>query len=519
MCGILGLYGKFKGNDILSMMKIIERRGTDAHGVYLENDETTFFDNNIDINAFNDDNEYNVGFGHNLLSISNFYNEDNLLNLQPKKLNNLVLSFNGEIYNYKEVLDFLKSNLYDGEAPKSDCDLLMQVLNYYYNKNQDLLEAVQYTNRRIDGDYVYAIYDGENIALSRDSVGVKPLFYGENDNIRGFASERKALWKVGITDVKTLEPGHILYNYEDIEPKYLIYDYESNKNHKYETYIKYLDEYLNESVKDRIANIDDIGLVFSGGVDSTLLLYYILDNLEDNQTLKLYTVGNENSQDLKYARRIAEDLNLPLRETVINEDVVREFLDDTLLSIEEPNLMKLGVGMTTYIATHMVHEDGIKVALSGQGADELFAGYKRYLDTYEEGYKDVDGLFYKRFRAVEHELRQDIAHIHDVNLERDDATSMANTVELRVPYLSDKIIKWVLNIPAKYKINGSADNIRKNILRELAVKKGVPEDVAYRKKKAAQYGSGIDKFLRRKIFRNTNLNKYFEELVDSYVYN
>ncbi|MGN1185834.1 MAG: asparagine synthase-related protein, partial [Methanobrevibacter wolinii] len=331
MCGILGLYGKFKGNDILSMMKIIERRGTDAHGVYLENDETTFFDNNIDINAFNDDNEYNVGFGHNLLSISNFYNEDNLLNLQPKKLNNLVLSFNGEIYNYKEVLDFLKSNLYDGEAPKSDCDLLMQVLNYYYNKNQDLLEAVQYTNRRIDGDYVYAIYDGENIALSRDSVGVKPLFYGENDTIRGFASERKALWKVGITDVKTLEPGHILYNYEDIEPKYLIYDYESNKNHKYETYIKYLDEYLNESVKDRIANIDDIGLVFSGGVDSTLLLYYILDNLEDNQTLKLYTVGNENSQDLKYARRIAEDLNLPLRETVINEDVVREFLDDTLL--------------------------------------------------------------------------------------------------------------------------------------------------------------------------------------------
>ena len=96
---------------------------------------------------------------------------------------------------------------------------------------------------------------------------------------------------------------------------------------------------------------------------------------------------------------------------------------------------------------------------------------------------------------------------------------MANTVELRVPYLSDKIIKWVLNIPAKYKINGSADNIRKNILRELAVKKGVPEDVAYRKKKAAQYGSGIDKLLRRKIFRNTNLNKYFEELVDSYVYN
>lgn len=514
MCGILGLYGEFQGNDLISMMKVTKRRGMDGHGIYLSNDSDVVYDDNIDLDSFSDDNVYNVGIGHNLLSISNFYNEDNLLNLQPKRLNNLVLSFNGEIYNYKEVLDFLKSNLFDEPAPKSDCELLIQVLNYYYNKRNDLTYAIEYTNRLIDGDYAYVVYDGENIAFSRDPVGVKPLYYGANDKFNAFASEKRALWAVGITDIKALEPGHTLSNFEDIQPKYSIHDYDSNKNHKYETYKKYLDEYLNESVRDRIVNIDDIGLLFSGGLDSTLLLYYIMDNLEENQSLRLYSVGNENSKDVEYGRKIAESLNVPFSGIVVDEDSVRECLDDTLLAIGEANIMKLGVGMTVYLASQKIHEDGIKVALSGQGADELFSGYKRYLKTYEEGYK-IDNLLYKRYNAVEHELRHDIQHISEVNLERDDAASMANTVELRVPYLSEKMVKWSLNIPAKYKINGSADNIRKHILRELAIDKGVPKEIAYRKKKAAQYGSGIDKILRRKIFKRTNINKYFKDLVHS----
>ena len=515
MCGIVGLIGNFRGNDLISMMKTIERRGLDAHGVYLENDEHTVFNDNIDLDSFSDNSSYDVGFGHNLLSITNFYKEDNTLNLQPKRRDNLVLSFNGEIYNYKEVLDFLKSNLYNDEPPKSDSELLIILLDYYYKKDHNLLNAVTRTNMIIDGDYVYSVYDGENLAVARDKVGVKPIYYGQHNELKGYASDRKALWKIWIEDINCLKPGYILYNFEEIPPKYFLYNYESHKNHKYETYKKELDNLITKSIKDRIANIDDIAVIFSGGVDSTLLVYYIYENLEEGQSLSLYSVGNEDSQDLKYSRMLAERLDLPLREAIVNEELVRDCLDDALLAIEEPSMMKLGVGMTMYIACRMIHEDGIKVAISGQGADELFAGYKRYLNTYNEGYVDDDGLIYKRFRAVEHELRHDVSKIHSVNLERDDAAAMANTVELRVPYLSENLVKWTLDIPAKYKISGGDDNVRKNILRDLAIDKGIPEFIAYRNKKAAQYGSGIDKILRKKIFKNQNINKYFNNLKEN----
>ncbi|WP_295723045.1 asparagine synthetase B [uncultured Methanobrevibacter sp.] len=517
MCGIVGLKGEFKADTILSMMKITESRGMDSHGIYLKNEENIIYNNNFKLSDFNvDKNTYNIGIGHNLLSIFNFYNEDEFLNFQPIKYNNLILSFNGEIYNYKEVLNFLKSNLYDGQSPKSDSELLVKLLYYYYNKDYNLLDAVEHTNRIIDGDYAYSVFDGVNIAVTRDKIGVKPLFYGEYNGLQAFASEKKALWKINIKDkIKSLKPGFILYNFREYPPKDLIYGYVSSQHHKYETYKKKLDTLLNKSVKDRIKNVDDIALIFSGGVDSTLLLYYILDNLNEKQNLTLYTVSNNDSQDLKHACKVAKSLNQKLKVSLIDEDTVRHYLDKTLLAIEEANLMKLGVGMTIFIASHMIFEDNIKVALSGQGADELFAGYNRYRNTYELGYTGKDGLKYKRFKAVECELRHDIENIYDVNLQRDDAVSMANGVELRVPFLSEELVKWSLNIPAKYKIKNAEDNIRKNILRDLASDKGIPDYIAYRNKKAAQYGSGIDKILRKKIFKDLDINQYYNKLIET----
>jgi len=164
---------------------------------------------------------------------------------------------------------------------------------------------------------------------------------------------------------------------------------------------------------------------------------------------------------------------------------------------EEFNVMKIGVGMPAYIAAEMAHEDGLKVMLSGHGADELFGGYNRYLKLYEE-----------KGELANEDLKKDILNLYHVNLQRDDAVTMANSIELRVPYLDLDIINTAINIPMKYKISGKEDNLRKCILREAGAELGVPAEIVNRPKKAAQYGSGIHKMLKKVLKpANTKLSK------------
>ena len=159
--------------------------------------------------------------------------------------------------------------------------------------------------------------------------------------------------------------------------------------------------------------------------------------------------------------------------------------------------MKIGVGMTIYLSCKKIHEDGLKVAISGQGADELFAGYNRYLKSFKTG-------------KLSEELRYDIDNMYHVNLERDDAVSMANGVELRLPFLDKNLVEFALNIPVEYKIANEEDTLRKNILRNLGSNLGLPDEFAYRPKKAAQYGTGIDKILRKKVLQEVDIDKILE---------
>ena len=536
MCGIVGLAGNFNEELLSVVLKSIKHRGEDYSGMYI-------------------DEENMIGLGHNLLSIFNLINEDDKLydnleeNKQPIILNDLVLVFNGEIYNFNKLESFLKENCQNYTESKSDSQLLANLINHYYNQyidenNEDvLLKSVETVLPQLDGDYSFAIYDKKfnNIALSRDSIGVKPLFYGiDNEKgLNGFASEKKALWKAGIADenINDLSPGSVLYNWKLIDfednliNRILSVDFKEKRN-QYDDYKDYLDlkdsyevykellmDDLYSAVLKRVENITDVGLIFSGGVDSTILaliLKEIAQKRNDTNTVKegivkplnvkLYSVGVENSQDIKFSKKIAEELNLPLKTIIIDETTVKESIKPVLTAIEDDNIMKLGVGMTIYLATKAMKEDGIKVALSGQGADELFGGYNRYLKHFEEN-SLIDAYF-----SLDEEIYHDIANMYHVNLERDDAVSMANGVELRVPFLDKDIIDLALDIPGKYKIKNGEDLLRKHILRDSAKSMGVPDYIALRPKKAAQYGSGINKILKKKVLRSFDMEEFMESL-------
>ena len=262
------------------------------------------------------------------------------------------------------------------------------------------------------------------------------------------------------------------------------------------TFASKLEKLLKLSVSKRVEELDKLGVIFSGGVDSSILALFLQDiSLNKKLDITLYAVGTENSKDLKAAKCAAESLNLPLKTQIVTEELIKEHIGQVVHAIGDDNLMKVGVGLTTYFATRMIHEDGLKVAISGQGADELFGGYNRYLKSYENG--DLDW-----------ELRQDISNMYHVNLERDDACAMLNNVELRLPFLDKKLVEYAINLPIRNKVSGPGDNLRKNVLRKLAFNEGLDPKIAYRPKKAAQYGTGIDKILRKKIISQIDLKEF-----------
>ena len=483
MCSIVGLQGNVNAEDIVKMLKVSKNRGPDSSGVYLDK-----IYENINLDEFDYDGTCHIAFGHNLLSI---YDSDTRMSKpQPVSNENLVLVFNGELYNFNTLKNFLSKVGVDAEIT-SDADALLYLIDFYAEK-LDFLKAVQSAIKLIDGDYAFAVWDSQNLAIARDPLGVKPLFYSQNDEIKGFASTKQSLKEAGFTDILTLKPEHILYNWQDISPAQPVYE------KVFEGDVAKIDKILRLSVVKRIEGLSEIGVIFSGGLDSSYLAL-LLKEISENIPLKikLYAVGVEGSKDVEAAIYASKFLNLDLEIFEVTEDAVREALPSVVKAIGDDNLMKVGVGLTTYFATKMVARDGLKVAISGQGADELFGGYKRYVQSF------IDG-------TLNYDLRVDMSKMYHVNLERDDACSMLNSVELRLPFLDKKLVELVLNIPDNKKIVSMHDDMRKSILRKLAFEEGLDYEIAYRPKKAAQYGTGIDKILRKKITKDTDISKYLE---------
>jgi len=182
-------------------------------------------------------------------------------------------------------------------------------------------------------------------------------------------------------------------------------------------------EAIVQSIKKRYYH--PCAIAFSGGLDSSLLAVLCKD-------AKLYSVGMSNSHDIDQANKAAQLLglvdNLYLHELTMDE--LETAIPYVIRAIESTDAMKVSIALPLYFASKDAHRDGIRVMLSGQGADELFAGYKRY-----ESMTPLE---------LGSALKKDLGNIARNNLERDDAVTMANSVELRVPYLDRKVVELAL---------------------------------------------------------------------------
>ncbi|AWX32255.1 asparagine synthetase B [Methanosphaera sp. BMS] len=476
MCSIIVLDNKSSLDDAYWMLDKLNHRGPDAHGVYYKgnvyyNRKPDQFDDNS--KKMNDD----IILAHNLLSVVG----DNIA--QPLSSSNLVLVANAEIYNSQELMD--KYNL----DTDSDCEIILKIIEYHYVDN--LKDAVFKALGELDGDYAFCVYDHNDYLIVRDRMGVKPVYYSNRLDKFICASEKKAFKDK--SEVTSLNPRQAIYNGQliDVADEYTRCESLTDID---EIKCKLRDA-LVTAVDKRSRNLDKLALLFSAGVDSTLIAV-ILKELDVDFTA--YTIGTANSQDLEFAKKVACDIDIPLKYNIITKEDVEYYFEPTLNSIEDNNLMKLGVGMAIKMASNLASMDECKVILSGQGADELFAGYNRYKNKINTPQQLLD------------ELSSDLNNMYLVNLERDDKVVMSNSMELRVPFLDKDVVDVACRVPVKYLIDSPEDSIRKHILRDVAYELGVPETIAYRPKKAAQYGTGIDKIIRKKLLKQEKYRKILD---------
>jgi len=435
MCGIAGAAGKGSEAFVKKMLEAIKHRGPDGTGMFSLGDIT---------------------LGSVLLKITGDKS-------QPIH-NSSVLTYNGEIYNFREIAE--KHNL----KTDSDSEVLFDMIDSI---------GIEEALGELDGDYAFAFaYEGI-IQLVRDSVGVKPLYYGRSEELFAFASEKKALFAIGITEM-TLKPGHMLtYSNGRIIEKKVTGFARRERIMDENLASEALFTAIERAVKKR--TYSPCAIAFSGGLDSSLIAALCPE-------AELYSVGMVGSHDILQTKKAAQFLGmedkLHLQELTVDDIVTA--LPDVIRAIESAQVQMVSIAMPLFFASKNAHYDGLRVMLSGQGADELFAGYKRYELLEPE--------------ELENALHCDLDNISKNNLERDDAVTMANAMELRVPYLDREVVELSFRIAPELKIK---NGVRKHILR-LVAGRLIPSELAFKEKKAAQYSSGIysaiEKLARKKGF-------------------
>ncbi|WLR51550.1 asparagine synthase B [Bacillus tianshenii] len=446
MCGIFATTGDLTNqlmNDVLQSMK---HRGPDeGSDILLEN----------------------FHLGHQRLSIIGV--EDGIQPI-PNETKTKWIVCNGEIYNYKQLKDSLPANT--TYLRESDSEV---VLKLYEEKGTEAVHA-------LDGMFAFFIADEEQntFIAARDTLGIKPLYYGKtSDDHYVFASELKTLYLV-TEDVNefpagyyfTPEEGFVCYN-EIKNPA------EENWMSDEQMITAEVQQTLTRAVRKRLLADVEVGVLLSGGLDSSLIAAIAAKYHKGNNPLKSFCVGSKDSMDIQRARDVAKEIGTEHHEYIYTQEELIEALPKVIYHLEsyEPSLVRSA--LPNYFISKLAAEH-VKVILSGEGADELFSGY-----AYLEKFTDTQEL--------NDELLNIINTLHNINLQRADRMSMAHSLELRVPFLDLEMIECGLRIPAEYKIQNE-NAIEKRILRQ-SFEGYIPEHVLWRKKEEFSEGSGAKELM------------------------
>ena len=541
MCGITGIVGFSKQDlvqkqTLMAMTSKLVHRGPDDSGYFVED---------------------NLGFGFRRLSIVDLENGN-----QPflNDDNSIISICNGEIFNYRELRKDLHSK---GYTFKTECDVEV-IIPLYQEYGCDFVE-------KLNGQFAIAIYDKNQdlLVLIRDHVGIAPMFYTVKNGTLIFGSEIKSILAhpavernvnlqgldqifsfpglvsptTMFKDIHALEPGCYLTAKAGNIKKHVYWDlnFPSNTEFQYseQEYIEQLDELLRNSVKLRLNADVPVGYYLSGGLDSSLIAGLVHD-ISPNISHHCFSVGFEDKQldERSYQEVLSEHLKAIRHETIFGWENVDKRLRKAIYHSEAP--LKETYNTCSLALSELVRENDMKVVLSGEGSDELFAGYVGYrFDALRTEQNSMNGLtmeemmeqeereklwgdksfFYEKnyyelrenklaiysdnvksnfiqFNAVKEGLvdKTKLKNRHPINkrsyidfklrmsdhllADHGDRVAYGNSVEIRYPFLDPKILDFTTSIPIKLKLNGM---IEKFIVKKVA-EKYIPSSIANREK-------------------------------------
>ena len=445
MCGILAIIGKGKDEQLVKQLsKRMSHRGPDESDLHVT--------------------ENGHILSHERLSIIDLHSGK-----QPiKGTKTAWMIHNGEIYNHQELRNgILKDHTF---KTKSDSEVIVHL---YEEFGYDFLQ-------HIDGDFAFVVIDGDDYIAGRDPMGVKPLYYGMDERGRMyFASEMKPIADQCKT-FSTFPPGHY-YTPSTGFVKYYKPEYEDYTKATKELDLVEIRETLTEATRKRLMSDVPIGVLLSGGLDSSLTSSIASRLLkEQGKTLHSFSIGlDADAPDAKAARKVAEFLGTEHHEIHFSVNQGIEILEKLIWHLETYDVTSIRASTPMYFLSKAITDLGIKVVLSGEGADEIFGGYLyfRNAPTTEDFQKETIERVQKLFTA---------------DLLRADKSTMAHGLEARVPFLDKAFLDTAMLIKAEEKQPKTYDGKEKYILRKAFDTPNdpyLPNEVLWRQKE--QFSDGV----------------------------
>ena len=457
MCGIVGVFDlKIKSEDlrpqVLKMSRKLRHRGPDWSGIYCGEKAL---------------------IAHERLSIVDPESGGQPLYSKDGKL---ILGVNGEIYNHREI-----RKKYEGEyefLTGSDCEVILALYN---DKKEKFLDEM-------NGIFAFALYDEENDAylIGRDHIGIIPLYQGWDKYGNYYvASELKALER-HCFKIEEFPPGHYLYSKEGVIKRWYVRDWTEYENVKDNpASVEELSQALEDAVHRQLMSDVPYGVLLSGGLDSSitsaLAKKFSGKRVESEgekdawwPQLHSFVIGLDGSPDLAAARKVADHIGTVHHEIHYTIQEGLDAIKDVIYHIETYDVTTVRASTPMYMLSRVIKSMGIKMVLTGEGADEIFGGYL---------------YFHKapNAQAFHEESVRKVSRLNMYDCLRANKSLAAWGVEGRVPFLDKEFVDVAMRFNPEAKM-AKDGKMEKHCLRE-GFAHYLPEEVAWRQKE--QFSDGV----------------------------